>query len=159
MPDLSLCLWFNGDAEEAAQLYTSLFPDSSIDGVSRWGEGGPFPPGTALMVDFTLQGVRYQALNGGPDFPPTEAFSTVVLCDSQAEVDHYWDGLTADGGQESQCGWLKDRFGVSWQIVPRRLGELMSSPDPARAQRTAQAMYGMRRLVIAELEAAADGLL
>ncbi len=157
MAQLTTCLWFNGEAEEAADLYVSLFPDSQVTNVSRYGAGAPFPEGTALMVEFVLAGSTYQALNGGPQYTHSEAFSTAVLCEDQTEVDRYWDGLTANGGEEGRCGWLKDRFGVSWQVVPRRLGELLSDPDQARAGRVLQAMLGMSRLVVAELEAAAQG--
>jgi predicted 3-demethylubiquinone-9 3-methyltransferase (glyoxalase superfamily) len=157
MTQLTTCLWFNGEAEEAADLYVSLFPDSQVTNVSRYGAGAPFPEGTALMVEFVLAGSKYQALNGGPQYTHSEAFSTSVLCEDQTEVDRYWDGLIANGGEEGRCGWLKDRFGVSWQVVPRQLGELLSDPDQARAGRVMQAMLGMSRLVVAELEAAAQG--
>jgi predicted 3-demethylubiquinone-9 3-methyltransferase (glyoxalase superfamily) len=152
MPVQTPCLWFDGQAEQAAEFYTSVFPDSAVTDVSR------LPDGTALMVQFSLDGQPYQGLNGGhrPDHPFTEAISFSISCADQAEVDHYWDGLSA-GGQEGPCGWLTDRFGVSWQVVPTQLGELLGDPDPERSQRAMQAMLGMRRLVVAELEAAADG--
>lgn len=156
MPTITPCLWFDGDAEPAAQLYTSLFPNSRITDVSRYGEGAPFPSGTALTVDFELDGKPMQALNGGPQFPFTEAVSLSVSTKTQEETDHYWDGLIADGGEPSQCGWLKDRFGLSWQIVPSALGRLIADPDQAAAHRTMQAMLSMSRLVIAELQAAHD---
>jgi len=154
MQKVSTFLWFESGVEEAAQLYTSLIPDSSILEVQRFGEG---MPGGLVVLRFTLAGVEYQAMNTGPANGFTEAFSLSVLCDDQAEVDRLWDALTADGGEESMCGWLKDRWGVSWQIVPRRLLELQADPDRDRAARANQAMLGMRKLDIAALEAAADG--
>jgi predicted 3-demethylubiquinone-9 3-methyltransferase (glyoxalase superfamily) len=146
------CLWFDHDGLAAAELYVSLFPGASITSTSPGG-----PDGAPLTVTFELDGRPYTIINGGPQYPQSEAFSIQVLCADQAEVDRYCDGLIADGGAESQCGWLKDRWDVSWQIVPTRLYELLSDPDPARAQRATTAMLGMRRLVVAELEAAADG--
>ena len=151
MPVQTPCLWFDGQAEQAATSYTSVFPNSAVTSVSR------LPDGTALMVQFTLDGQPYQGLNGGhrPEHPFTEAISFSISCADQTEVDHYWDGLSA-GGRQGPCGWLTDRFGVSWQVVPTRLGELLGDPDPERAQRAMQAMLGMKRIVVAELEAAAD---
>ncbi|TFU05989.1 VOC family protein [Polymorphobacter arshaanensis] len=151
------CLWFNGEAEDAAKLYTALFPDSSIGAVSRYGAGAPFPAGTALMVEFSLGGQRFQALNGGPQFPHSEAISLSVACADQAEVDHYWDGLLAGGGSPSQCGWLQDRFGVSWQVVPAALGRLMSAGTPEQSGRVMAAMMKMRKFDVAALEAAFAG--
>jgi len=155
------CLWFNGQAEEAANSYISIFPNSKIKQISRYGDSKgfptPFPKGTALMVEFTLDGQRFQALNGGPQFKHSEAISLSISCRDAAEVDHYWIKLTADGGSESQCGWLKDRFGVSWQVVPDELGKLIGDPDPARAGRALQAMLKMKKLDIAAMRAAADG--
>ncbi len=156
MQKITPCLWFDTQAEEAASFYVSLFKDSRIVEVSRYGDGGPMPEGTALMVVFELDGHQYQGLNGGPAHPQTEAFSLSVSCADQAEVDYFWDALTGEGGEESMCGWVKDRFGVSWQIVPTRLGELMSDPDPQRAGRAMQAMLQMRKLDIAALEKAAE---
>ncbi len=158
MPSITPCLWFDGQAEQAAELYVSLFPDSRITSVSRYGPGmpGPMKEGDALTVDFVLDGTAFTALNGGPQFSFSEAVSFQVSCADQAEADHYWDGLLAGGGEESQCGWLKDRFGLSWQVVPTRLVELMADPDPARAQAAVQAMLQMRRIVVADIEAAAD---
>jgi predicted 3-demethylubiquinone-9 3-methyltransferase (glyoxalase superfamily) len=150
MPVQTPCLWFDGQAEQAAELYTSVFPNSAVTSVHR------NPDGSALMVEWTLDGQPYQGLNGGPLFTFSEAISFSISCADQAEVDHYWDALT-EGGAESQCGWLVDRFGVSWQVVPTRLGELLGDPDPERSQRAMQAMLGMSRIVVAELEAAADG--
>jgi predicted 3-demethylubiquinone-9 3-methyltransferase (glyoxalase superfamily) len=152
MQKVSTFLWFESGVEEAAQLYTSLIPDSSILEVQKFGEG---MPDGLVVLRFTLGGVEYQAMNTGPANGFTEAFSLSVVCDDQAEVDRLWDALTADGGEESMCGWLKDRWGVSWQIVPRRLLELQADPDRGRASRANQAMLGMRKLDIAALEAAA----
>ena len=152
------CLWFDGQAEEAARLYTSLIPNSKMGNVSRApGDNPSGPEGMALTVDFTLDGVPYQGLNGGPDFKFNEAASIVVMCDDQAETDRLWDALIAGGGEPSNCGWLKDRFGLSWQIVPRRLVELLGDPDPDRARRAMQSMLQMHRIEIADLEAAANG--
>lgn len=145
-------LWFNDNAEEAAAFYVSVFPNSQITDVARMGEGGP-----ALTVAFTLDGEDFVGLNGGPVHAFTEAVSFVIDCETQEEVDHYWETLTAGGGQPGDCGWLKDRFGLSWQVVPRRLPELLTDPDPVRAQRAMQAMMQMHKLDIATLEAAANG--
>ena len=147
-------LWFNQEAEEAANLYVSLFPDSKILSVSRYGEGGRGPKGSAMTVEFQLAGQKLIALNGGPAFKFTEAISLFVDCDSQEEVDRLWSTLTANGGQESQCGWLKDRFGLSWQLVPSRFMQLMKDPDPKRTQRVMQAMLTMKKFDIARLEEA-----
>ncbi len=158
MSKITPCLWFDGDAEQAAALYTSLFPDSRIDDVGRSAADNPSTDeGAVLTVRFTLGGTPFIGLNGGPDFPFTEAISLSIACADQAQVDHYWDGLIADGGSESRCGWLKDRFGVSWQVVPRRLPELLEGSDPAGARRAMQAMLGMQRLDVAALEAAYAG--
>ncbi|WP_432513175.1 VOC family protein [Kineococcus sp. SYSU DK001] len=146
------CLWFDDDGLSAAQRYVSLFPNSRITSTSPGGPGGG-----PLTVSFTLDGREYAILNGGPSYPQSEAFSIQVACEDQAEVDRLWDGLIDGGGAEGRCGWLKDPWGVSWQVVPRRLHELLADPDPDRAQRATTAMLGMRRLVVAELEAAADG--
>ena len=154
MSSISPFLWFDSEAEEAAEFYVSLFPNSSIRGVARYPKGSPMPAGSAMTVSFVLDGVEMQALNGGPQFAFTEAFSFFVQVETQEEIDRYWNALTADGGQESQCGWLKDRWGLSWQIVPANLGTLLGNPDPERAARAMQAMLGMKKLVIAELEAA-----
>lgn len=150
------CLWFNGEAEEAANFYLPLFPDAAVTAVSRYGSGAPFPAGTALMVQFTLAGQRFQALNAGPQFRFSEAVSFSISCKDAAEVDHYWGKLTADGGQEGRCGWLKDRFGVSWQVVPDGLGSVLSDPDPAKAGRAMKAMMGMGKLDLAAMRAAAE---
>lgn len=147
-------LWFDNNAEEAATFYVSIFKNSEILHVNRWGEGGPGEPGSALTVSFSLDGKAFTALNGGPQFTFTEAVSFVIDCDSQEEVDHYWDALTADGGEPSMCGWLKDKYGLSWQVTPRRLIELLSDPDPEKAGRVTQAMLQMNKIEIDKLEAA-----
>ena len=157
MSKIAPCLWFNGEAEEAARFYVSLFPDSAVGHVSRFGKDAPFPAGTALMVEFTLAGQRFQALNGGPQFRFSEAVSFSVSCRDGAELDRTWAALTADGGEAGRCGWLKDRFGVSWQVVPDGLGALMSDPDPARAGRAAKALMGMGKLDLAAIRAAMQG--
>jgi predicted 3-demethylubiquinone-9 3-methyltransferase (glyoxalase superfamily) len=157
-------LWYNDQAEEAANLYVDLFKtrsgaqaaESKVTNVARYGEAGPGEPGSAMTVTFELDGQEFIALNGGPQFPFTEAVSLFVHCDSQEEVDHFWNALTSDGGEESQCGWLKDRFGLSWQIIPDRLLELIGDPDPGRSQRAMEAMLKMRRIDVATLEKAAD---
>ncbi len=151
------CLWFDGQAEQAAKLYTSLFPDSAITRVDHYGPDMPMPEGTVLTVEFTLAGVDYLALNGGPEYHFTPAVSFQIMCEDQDEVDHYWEGLTAGGGEPGPCGWLTDPFGLSWQVVPVELSELMRDPDAARAQRATQAMMRMGKLDIAELRRAADG--
>ena len=154
------CLWFEGQAEEAANLYVSLFKNSKILTTQRYdkasAEQSGMPEGSVLTVEFELDGQKLLGLNGGPQFKFTEAVSFIIECEDQDEVDHFWNGLIADGGEESQCGWLKDKFGLSWQVVPKRLNELLSDPDPARAQCAMQVMLGMKKLVIAELERAAD---
>jgi predicted 3-demethylubiquinone-9 3-methyltransferase (glyoxalase superfamily) len=157
MPTLFPCLWFDGNAEEAADFYTTLLPDSHVDKVWRSPAETPAgPPGIVLTVDFTVGGQRFQGLNGGPDFTFNEAVSFVIGCDDQAEVDRLWDALTANGGEPGPCGWLKDRFGLSWQIVPRRLDELLDDPDPGRARRAMEAMLQMGKIEVAALEHAAD---
>ena len=157
MSSITNCLWFDGQAEEAAEFYVSVFPDSSVTAVSRYGEGAPFPAGTALTVEFQLNGTPYQGLNGGPHYTFNEAISFSISCADQAEVDYYWDKLTADGGYEGQCGWLKDKFGVSWQVVPEALGSIMSRDDAAGVGRAMQAFMGMQKFDIAALEAAYRG--
>jgi predicted 3-demethylubiquinone-9 3-methyltransferase (glyoxalase superfamily) len=158
VPKQIACLWFDTEAEEAARFYTSVWPDAEVLGVLRWGAENPEREGQVLTVDFRLGDSEYVALNGGPaDWHFSEAISFQVMCADQAEVDHFWDRLT-DGGQESQCGWLEDRFGVSWQVVPTRLMELQNDPDPGRRLRAVQAVFTMRRIVVADLERAADGV-
>lgn len=154
MGSITPCLWFDGDAEEAAELYTSVVRNSRIVNVSRAGQE---PDDPALTVSFDLDGQPFVALNGGPQFSFTEAVSFQISCGDQAEVDHYWTALTSDGGEESQCGWLKDRFGLSWQIIPSVLPSLIGGEDPDGAQRAITAMLGMRKLDIATLEAAYRG--
>jgi len=148
-------LWFDDNAEQAAEFYASIFPESQIVSTSRSGEAGPGPAGTAMTVTFQLQGQEFTALNGGPKFEFTEAISFVVNCETQEEVDELWEKLS-DGGEEGQCGWLKDRFGLSWQIVPSVLGELLNDPDPVRAQSAMQAMLQMRKLDIDRLKQARE---
>jgi predicted 3-demethylubiquinone-9 3-methyltransferase (glyoxalase superfamily) len=157
MPTQIPCLWFDGQAEQAAAHYTAIFPNSEILGVARYGPDTPGPEGEVMTVDFSLDGQRYVGLNGGPQFTFSEAISFQIMCADQDEVDHYWDRL-ADGGAQGPCGWLKDRFGVSWQVVPTRLQELIDDPDAGRAQRAMQAMLRMQKIDIAELERAADGV-
>ena len=146
-------LWFDNKAEEAAQFYVSLFKNSKIGAVSRYGDAGPGPKGTAMVVTFQLEGQEFMALNGGPHFKFTEAISLFVHCETQEEVDYFWEKLS-EGGQKSQCGWLKDRYGLSWQIVPTALGKLLSGPDPEKSKRVMQAMLQMQKLDIKRLEQA-----
>lgn len=153
---ITTCLWFDTRAEEAAEFYVSVFDGSRVLDVSRYGEGGPGPAGQAITVRFEIEGRTFTALNGGPMFTFNEAVSFVIDCSSQEEVDRYWSAL-GEGGAEGQCGWLKDRFGVSWQVVPSVLGQLIGGPDPDAAQRAMQAMLGMKKLDIAALQAAYDG--
>ncbi len=148
MPSISHMLWFDDESEAAANLYTNLFPNSQILNISR------HPDGRVFTVEFKLMDAKYTALNGGPMFKFNEAFSIFVSCENQTEVDKYWNALTADGGEEGRCGWLKDKFGVSWQIIPKQLGECLSNPDPVKAAAAMVAMMGMSKLVISELEAA-----
>jgi predicted 3-demethylubiquinone-9 3-methyltransferase (glyoxalase superfamily) len=158
MDKISPCLWFDGAAHEAAEFYTSLFPNSRIVSINRAAADNPSgPKGSVLTVEFELGGRSFIGLNGGDDFKFNEAISMSIDCDDQAEVDRYWEALLADGGEESVCGWLKDRFGVSWQVIPRRLPELLASPDHDAAERTMQAMLGMVKIDVAELERAAAG--
>jgi predicted 3-demethylubiquinone-9 3-methyltransferase (glyoxalase superfamily) len=158
MPKITPFLWFDNQAEEAATLYTSLYPDSSITNVQRYGPGGPVPEGTVMTVEFSLDGQTFTALNGGPaHFTFNDSVSFAVNCADQAEVDRYWDTLTADGGEPGQCGWLKDKFGLSWQIVPAALPTLLADPDPAAAGRVMQAMLAMKKIDIKTLEDARNG--
>jgi predicted 3-demethylubiquinone-9 3-methyltransferase (glyoxalase superfamily) len=151
------CLWFDGDAEEAANFYVTLLPNSHVDNVWRSPAKTPAgPAGMVLTVDFTVAGQQLQGLNGGPQFKFTESVSFVIDCEDQAEVNRLWEALTANGGEPGPCGWLKDRFGLSWQIVPRRLGELVNDRDPERARRAMEAMLTMGKIEIAELERAVD---
>jgi predicted 3-demethylubiquinone-9 3-methyltransferase (glyoxalase superfamily) len=157
MQKVTPCLWYDGQAEQAARFYVSLLPDSRIDRVIHAAADTPSgPAGMVLTVEFTLAGTRFIAVNGGPQYRFTEAASFHIACADQAEVDRLWSALS-EGGSEGPCGWLKDRWGLSWQIVPTRLHQLLSDPDPERSRRTMQAMLGMRKRNIAELERAADG--
>jgi len=154
MDAFATCLWFDTQGEEAAKFYTSIFPNSSVGNVT------PYPAGTeragqTMTVDFVLNGTKFVALNGGPEFTFNESISFQVPCEDQDEVDQYWTALIEGGGQESMCGWLKDRFGVSWQVVPTRLEQLISGLDAGQAERVTQALFQMRKIVIADLEAAA----
>jgi predicted 3-demethylubiquinone-9 3-methyltransferase (glyoxalase superfamily) len=154
MPAITPCLWFDTEGEQAAELYTSVFPNSRILHVAHYGEAGPRPAGTVMMVSFELDGQKLVALNGGPQFTFSEAISFQIDCRSQEEVDHYWSKL-GDGGEEGPCGWLKDRFGLSWQVVPTRLTELLGDSDPEASQRVMAAMLQMRKIDVAKLEEAA----
>ena len=154
---VSTCLWFDTQGEEAAKFYVSLLPNSRITAVSRYGKGAPFPEGTALTVTFELAGTEFMALNGGPHFNFTEAASLVVQCESQAEIDRLWSALLAGGGKEQQCGWLKDRYGLPWQIVPARLRDMMQAGEPDRAARVMAALMQMVKLDLPALEAAYAG--
>jgi predicted 3-demethylubiquinone-9 3-methyltransferase (glyoxalase superfamily) len=157
MPNITPSLWFDGKLEEAAAFYASVFPNSSVGPFFRYTEAGPGTPGDVLYGTFVLDGHRFLGINGGPEFRFTEAVSFEVRCADQDEVDFYWSKLV-DAGEESHCGWLKDRYGLSWQIVPERLYELLEGPDPARAAAATAAMLGMRKIVVAELEAAVGSL-
>jgi predicted 3-demethylubiquinone-9 3-methyltransferase (glyoxalase superfamily) len=150
-------LWFDGQAEEAADFYTSIFPNSRIVSVANYTEAGPGEPGTPMVVEFELDGERVVGINGGPQFTFSEAVSLQVNCKDQAEVDYYWDRLT-DGGEEGPCGWCKDRFGLSWQVTPEGMDEIFSDPDKDKARRAMEAMFGMRKLDLAALKAAAEGV-
>jgi len=159
MDKISPCLWFDGQAEAAAEFYTSLFPNSHIDSVDRApGDTPSGPKGSVLTVPFTLAGRSFIGLNGGPDFKFNEAISLSIDCEDQAEVDRYWDALIANGGEASVCGWLKDRFGVSWQVIPRQLPQLLASPDRDAAERVLQAMLKMTKIEVVELERAFDSV-
>ena len=158
MPTITPNLWFDGQAEEAARFWTSIFPDSRIDRVNRSPAELPSGrKGDVVTVDFTLSGQPFTGINGGPEFTFDESISFLIDCQDQAEVDHYWDALLADGGEPGPCGWLKDRYGVSWQVVPRRLQEMVNSDDAAAAERATLAMLQMSKLDVAELEAAYRG--
>ena len=154
MHEITPCLWFDTEGEEAAKLYTSVFGNSKILEVSRYGEAGPRPAGTVMTVSFELDGQTFVAVNGGPQFTFDEAISFQVSCETQEEVDAFWSKLS-EGGEEGPCGWLKDKFGLSWQIVPTRLIELLQDPDREKSQRAMEAMLNMKKIEIAELERAA----
>ncbi|MEU6366882.1 VOC family protein [Streptomyces sp. NPDC046931] len=151
------CLWFDGQAEEAADFYVSVFKNSRLGRVGRYTDAGPGPAGSVMAVEFVANGQKFVALNGGPQFTFSEAISFQIFCDDQDEVDHYWNRLTEGGGEPGPCGWLKDRYGLSWQVVPARLIELISDPDPEKAARTTQVMMTMSKLDIAALEKAYAG--
>jgi len=156
MPRITPNLWFDTQALEAAEFYVSIFPNSKINDISYYGEAGPREAGMVLTVEFELDGQPFTGINGGPEFTFDEAVSFLINCKDQAEVDYYWDKLT-DGGEESQCGWLKDRYGVSWQVVPEGMVEMVTDPDRERADRAMKAMLGMRKLDLAAMRAAFDG--
>jgi len=149
-------LWFDTEAEEAAEFYTSLFDDSRIVNVTHYTEAGPRDAGMVMTVEFEIEGQRFIGINGGPEFRFDEAVSFEIECETQDEIDYFWEKLT-DGGEESQCGWLRDRFGLSWQVVPKGMEEVFADDDPERASRAMKAMLGMRKLDLAALRAAADG--
>jgi len=151
MKKITPFLWFDTQAEEAMNFYVSLFKNSKVLNVSRG------PDGKAFIVSFELDGQEFMALNAGPEFKFNESISMYVDCVDQAEVDYLWDALTADGGEESMCGWLKDKYGLSWQIVPKQLGELMGDPDPEKSQRVREAMLKMQKIIVADLQKAYDG--
>ena len=150
-------LWFENQAEEAANFYCSIFKDSKVGNIVRYGDAGPGPKGTVMIVTFQLAGQEFTALNGGPRFKFTEAISFVVNSQTQEEIDYFWEKLTADGGQESMCGWLKDKFGLSWQIVPTDLPQLMQSGDAKKSERVMQAILQMKKFDIAKLKEAYEG--
>ncbi|WP_405580882.1 VOC family protein [Streptomyces sp. NBC_01190] len=150
-------LWFDGQAEEAAKFYVSVFDDAAIGRIGHYSEAGPGEPGSVLSVEFTANGQKFVGINGGPQFTFDEAISFQIHCADQAEVDHYWDVLTADGGAEGPCGWLKDRFGLSWQVVPAELLDLLTDADSAKAARTAEVMFAMKKLDLSALKRAHAG--
>jgi len=154
MNEITPCLWFDTEGEDAANFYTSVFPNSKIVDISRYGSAGPRPEGTVMTVDFELNGLTFVALNGGPDFTFNEAISFQVTCKDQDEVDKFWDKLS-EGGEQGPCGWLKDKFGVSWQVIPTALPRLLGDPDREKSQRVMQAMLQMKKIEIDELERAA----
>ncbi|MDT7668090.1 MAG: hypothetical protein QOC74_873 [Pseudonocardiales bacterium] len=153
---ITTCLWFDNQAEEAANYYLGIFKDSTLGSIVRYTEAGPGPAGSVLTVEFELNGQKFVGVNGGPMFTFSEAISFQIRCADQGEVDYYWSRLT-EGGAEIQCGWLKDRYGVSWQVVPAALIEMVSDPDPVKAARTTEAMFTMTKLDIAALRSAYDG--
>jgi predicted 3-demethylubiquinone-9 3-methyltransferase (glyoxalase superfamily) len=157
MPKITPNLWFDTEAEEAANYYISVFKNSRIVNIARYTEAGPRDAGTVMTVEFELDGQPFVGINGGPEFKFDEAVSFQITCETQDDVDYYWEKLT-EGGEEGPCGWLKDRFGLSWQVVPTGMEELFSDPDPTRAERAMKAMFGMKKLDIAALRSAADGV-
>jgi predicted 3-demethylubiquinone-9 3-methyltransferase (glyoxalase superfamily) len=156
MPRITPNLWFDTKGEDAATFYVSVFPNSKITKVTHYGAAGPRPAGTVLTVEFELDGQPYTAINGGPEFTFDEAISLLINCADQEEVDYYWDKLREGGGEEGPCGWLKDRFGLSWQVAPEELGTLITDPDEGRAQRAMAAMLSMKKIDVAAVRAAAD---
>lgn len=157
MSKITPSLWFDNNLEQAMEFYASVFPDTRIHGTTRYTEGGMGEPGTVMTGDFEILGQRFNAINGGPHFKFSEAVSFIIECKDQAEVDYYWDKLTEGEGAESQCGWVKDKFGVSWQIVPKALYATVTGPDKAGAERATKAMLGMKKLIVADLEKAYRG--
>ena len=157
MPTITPNLWFDTQGLEAAEFYVSIFPNSKVTDVTYYGDAGPGPAGSVLTVNFELDGQPYTAINGGPQFTFDEAISLLVNCAEQDEVDYYWERLTADGGEAGQCGWLKDRYGLSWQVCPTGWESLLNNADTEAAQRAVQAMLGMQKLDLAALQAAFDG--
>jgi predicted 3-demethylubiquinone-9 3-methyltransferase (glyoxalase superfamily) len=156
MPDITPNLWFDTEGKEAAEFYVSVFPNSKVTNVTYYGEAGPREAGTVLTVDFVLDGQAFTAINGGPQFTFDEAISFLINCSDQEEIDYYWDRLREGGGQEVQCGWLKDKFGLSWQVVPSGMEQLLNDPHDGRGQRAMKAMLGMKKIDIAALQAAAN---
>jgi predicted 3-demethylubiquinone-9 3-methyltransferase (glyoxalase superfamily) len=153
-PSISTFLWFERNAEAAVEFYTTLFPNSRITKVARWGDGGPAPKGSVMTVAFELARHTLTAINGGPHYKLTPAVSLVVSCVTQDEIDHYWDALLADGGKPSMCGWLEDRFGLSWQVIPSVIGDLLTDADPAKAASVGRALMAMQKLELATLQRA-----
>lgn len=156
MQKITPCIWFNGRVEEALELYTTVFKNGKIKKVSHYGKGAPMPAGSILTAVFEIEDQEFKILNGGPHFMLTEAISFSIECNDQQEIDHYWNSLTANGGSESMCGWLKDPFGVSWQIVPKGLGDLLNQKDAEKSQKVMGALMQMKKLDIAKLKAAAE---
>jgi predicted 3-demethylubiquinone-9 3-methyltransferase (glyoxalase superfamily) len=156
MPSISSFLWFDDQAEEAAELYASVL-GGTVGEKRHWGPGGPAPEGSLMSVQFTVDGQRYEAFNGGPGHPFADSHSIFVTVDDQAELDRVWGALTADGGHGVACGWLQDRFGLSWQVIPSEMGALLQDPDPGRSSRALQAMLSMVKIDLAAMKAAADG--
>ena len=154
MQKITPFLWFDNNAEEAMNFYVSLFKNSRVGSVSRYGEGGPGPAGSMMVGTFHLDGQEFMALNGGPHYKLSPAYSMLIHCETQEEIDYYWDTLTADGGKPSRCGWLEDKFGLSWQVFPSVLGELLSKGEPARTGRIMQELMKMDKLIIADLKRA-----
>ncbi len=157
MQKITPFLWYDDKAEEAAKFYCSIFKDSKVLSINRYGDAGPGPKGSVMVAEFQIEGQKFAALNGGPHFKFTEAISFVINCETQEEVDYFWEKLTADGGAESQCGWLRDKYGLSWQVVPTVLIELMKDKDPEKSQRVMKAMLQMKKIDIPTLKRAYEG--